>query len=564
MGIRLRSIRVADYLGARAGGAGLEGIHPWLNAVCGPNNSGKTTLLSAISLLSGFFRAPFATNQGGRFVFGWTPAHGATEDIFNFHDEASECRFEISMCASTDVPNLWPNKPQGSELQIDLKFAVRRGQKRLESMIVEDEAVFTVSEKTPFFRPMGGSDQYTQGDNRGFALVNLTEKMAGRIIYFSSLRSFRPQQGAENIHDLNLLASGMGVISFVRTAMQPDLTDPTSKRRNKLLKEFEKEFASFAKFQNFELSVPPSATELNAHVNGNPLPISRMGAGIGECLLMMLVSKLSKEFPSFVPNTPSIDIVLVEEPELHLHPRLQRVMLDFLIDYGRKGGSQLIFSTHSPTVLNVVQKEGGRTYRTEWDEKQQAITVQPVSTNDQVLSLLRSIGASPGDILQAEKVLWVEGPHDVPVFRAWLTKVPSFQNQIIAVVSLGGDDSASEDFEVKQLKILNPHSLVILDSERQSPGASPGNPRTKTKLKCDAAGITCHLTDLRSTESYFSIRALKTVYTSVPYTLDPFKKLQEQIPEFDKDDCGKIATAMVWSEIEATDVGRMIEDFVKG
>src|SRR6202035_188271 len=97
------------------------------------------------------------------------------------------------------------------------------------------------------------------------------------------------------------------------------------------------------------------------------------------CLLIMLVSKLSKEMP-VVLNRPSVDVVMVEEPELHLHPRLQRTLLEYLVSYGRANGTQLVFSTHSPTVLNVVQKEGGSICRTEWNESQRTIELHPANS----------------------------------------------------------------------------------------------------------------------------------------------------------------------------------------
>jgi hypothetical protein len=129
-------------------------------------------------------------------------------------------------------------------------------------------------------------------------------------------------------------------------------------------------------------------------------------------------------------------------------------------------------------------------------------------------------------------------------------------------VSLGGDDPASRDFDFDEVKEINPNCTVILDSERSVKAGRPKDARLAAKNKCAAAGIECHLTDLRSTESYFSLSALAAVYPSVPPALDPFAELSKQVSGFSKYDCGKVASAMTWGEIEATDLGKRIEEFL--
>jgi hypothetical protein len=342
--------------------------------------------------------------------------------------------------------------------------------------------------------------------------------------------------------------------------MNPLAKDNISVRHNKLLKEFESEFGNFAGFPGCSLSV--GGNELNVHIDGHPAPLSRLGTGIGECLLIMLVSKLARELPKIL-NRPPIDVLVIEEPELHLHPRLQRLLLSYLLQYAEANDVQLILSTHSATVLNAVCAAGGEVYRTQFDNDKHQITVYPAATTDRLLSLLKDIGASPGDLLQADKVLWVEGPHDIPVFKAWLSKAPSFQNQAVSVLSLGGDAPASDDFDINQLLVLNPNCLIVLDSEKTGLNASAKPTRQKTEGKCREAGIHCLLTERRSTENYFTYRALSTIYSGFASEVEPYAKLTDYDPSFSKDDNGRIAAAMEWSDLAATDVGQALEAFLK-
>jgi energy-coupling factor transporter ATP-binding protein EcfA2 len=568
--IKLRSLRVVNYLGAGNEGVSVE-FDPHCTAICGPNNSGKTTILSAISLLSSsglrasyehasFGHAEFISLSGdGHVEARWCPAAGTTDDIFNFNASPKECRFEIGLALSEDLVSFFAPKSGEDSVEVRFSFDVKLGSKRLSSLVIKGEQIFLRESDTNFFR-FNGSNAYMRKDHQGIHSVGLIRHLAGRIIQFGSLRTLGSQGG--HVNDLYSLANGVGVAEWVRNAMLPDPKDSVSKRRHSLLKKFQVEFATFAQLSGFELSAPSSGTELNVDIRGNPIPLSRIGTGIGECLLMMLVCKLAKDLQPIIGNHPPIDIIIIEEPELHLHPKLQRRFVEYLLDYCSKNDTQLIISTHSPTVLNVVQVAGGRIVRTEWNESGQQIAAHPVSTTEHLLRLFKEIGVSPGDVLQAEKVLWVEGPHDIPAFREWLSKAPSFGNQAVAVVSLGGDDSASTDFDFKAVKEINPNCMVILDSERSVARGAPKGKRQEAKSKCADEGIGCHLTDYRSTESYFSPSALQTVYPNAPSFLDPFTELSKQVPGFSKSHCGKVAAAMTWAEIETTDIGKRIEEFL--
>jgi hypothetical protein len=50
--------------------------------------------------------------------------------------------------------------------------------------------------------------------------------------------------------------------------------------------------------------------------------------------------------------------------------------------------------------------------------------IHEVKTGLDLLKTLADIGVSAGDILQAHKVLWVEGPTDIPAFKKWVFTNP--------------------------------------------------------------------------------------------------------------------------------------------
>jgi len=113
---------------------------------------------------------------------------------------------------------------------------------------------------------------------------------------------------------------------------------------------------------------------------------------------------------------------------------------------------------------------------------------------------------------------------------------------------------------------LHPKIRVIIDGERKARDQAPQEKRLTFKARLQAAGIGCHLTELRATESYFTSRALQLVYGSCPPALDPFgdpNLANQGVKQFTKPRNGEVAQAMEWAELERTDVGHQLEDFLK-
>jgi hypothetical protein len=359
------------------------------------------------------------------------------------------------------------------------------------------------------------------------------------------------------------LAGGTGLVTWIDSATNPDPRDADSARRHHVLQEFQHDFANFAGFDSVSLSVRRyeiplrnnEQPEINVTVNGRLRLLSQLGAGIGEALILLLVCKLSQE------DNPPIDVILLEEPELHLHPRLQRTLLERVTHYG----VQLIATTHSPTVIDELSKRGAQIFRTSYDELNKMVQVEAVCGVAESRALLESIGVLPADLLLADKVLWVEGPSDIAVFRAWLAKAPAAIGQNIAVLSLGGDDAASDSFDCSQLIRLHPRMYAILDSERKSQAERSAPVKDKIQQKLIGAGIYCHLTERRATENYFTHSALEDVSSGLA-ALGPFDDpnlLSQRGQQFSKFKNGLVAEAMKWDEIENTDIGQRLIEFLK-
>ena len=90
--------------------------------------------------------------------------------------------------------------------------------------------------------------------------------------------------------------------------------------------------------------------KLNSINLDSGLSYSNFNMGAGEEVIIAMISRINE--------LPNASIVLIEELELGLHPKAQKILIDklFHIVYAKK--LQLIFTTHSPFLFNAMPKEG--------------------------------------------------------------------------------------------------------------------------------------------------------------------------------------------------------------
>ncbi|MEC4612793.1 AAA family ATPase [Tsukamurella tyrosinosolvens] len=84
-------------------------------------------------------------------------------------------------------------------------------------------------------------------------------------------------------------------------------------------------------------------------LHSNDLRYSEAFAGSGEFAAVMLVVR--------VLSAKSGALILLDEPEVSLHPAAQRELATFLLDVAKKRKHQIVFATHSPDMLRQLPPE---------------------------------------------------------------------------------------------------------------------------------------------------------------------------------------------------------------
>ena len=127
-------------------------------------------------------------------------------------------------------------------------------------------------------------------------------------------------------------------------------------------------------------------------------PISRMGKGMRSIYLFSLL----EAYTQIEENLPSI--LMIEDPEIFLHPSLQRVSGKILYRLSRK--NQVIFTTHSPNLLPNFNSLQIR----------QVVTLPDGSSGireqTDLGTVLDDLGYTAGDLMNVNFVFIVEGKQD--------------------------------------------------------------------------------------------------------------------------------------------------------
>ncbi|WP_440856613.1 ATP-dependent nuclease [Pseudomonas syringae] len=170
-------------------------------------------------------------------------------------------------------------------------------------------------------------------------------------------------------------------------------------------------------------------------------------------------------------------ICLLEEPEVHIHPKLQRRMFEQILEIAEKKALQLVISTHSAALINAAISSEVNIF--------QAQGQKVVAAN--ITQALDRLGYQAADLLQANCVIWVEGPSDRMYLNSWLLAKDSRLKEGLhySIMFYGGrlvshlTASQTPLNDLISLRRLNRNSAILIDSDR----ASLNEPLKQTKSR---------------------------------------------------------------------------------
>lgn len=225
---------------------------------------------------------------------------------------------------------------------------------------------------------------------------------------------------------------------------------------------------------------------------GKKLDILYSGTGLKHFLDILIKITLS-----------GAKIVLLDEPELGLHPDLQRRFIEYLHQLADSKGIQVFVGSHSQVFLNyadtikffrVLNNSGTR-------------EVLPVD-KEAVHTVLSDLGIRPSDLFNQDICLLVEGASDVIFFEHIIRGIykNDFEKIAIGIVQYGGgaaEGIISGAIDITNIVPSQKYLFWIRDRDAR-PTENPSINATQLKNKIEQSGYPCHILNKREIEYYYS------------------------------------------------------------
>jgi putative ATP-dependent endonuclease of OLD family len=165
--------------------------------------------------------------------------------------------------------------------------------------------------------------------------------------------------------------------------------------------------------------------------NSEGIGLEALSSGAKEILIL-----ISQIVDSRMDNGP----LYIEEPELHLHPAAEREIYSIIKETVEDHGSQVFVTTHSDIIVDEV--DIGDVYFVNRDVYTSIDTVE----EGELGRVLTNIGYSKSELLQAERVVFVEGRSDRVVLLNWAKVLNnSFSENGVHVKKFDGDEIYEDD-----------------------------------------------------------------------------------------------------------------------
>ncbi|GBF33800.1 hypothetical protein DCCM_2911 [Desulfocucumis palustris] len=180
---------------------------------------------------------------------------------------------------------------------------------------------------------------------------------------------------------------------------------------------------------------------------------------------------------------PSRKLVIIDEPEQSLHPQAQHIFVSVLRDVARIQEKHFILSTHSPSMVDIRDKDDlGRIFFIRRSKKdlhhRKVFRINPADTGEYA-DLIPGLTTYKREIFFADKVILVEGQHDRDVLHA-LVEAGDFGVSLArtSILPVGGFGSMAKytaffkEIGVKPFVVCDRDTIYPTSSIRWSCGRS--------------------------------------------------------------------------------------------
>ncbi|MBX7173559.1 MAG: AAA family ATPase [Pyrinomonadaceae bacterium] len=347
-----------------------------ITILTGENSSGKTTFLASLSALTSqigypveplFNTSPYnlgsydtiATNKGGRFghaksfSLGWCQKVGKNKDISELATYSSAVgKIELSKYAfrspGGDINVCLNDKSENKEYKVEI-IIHNKGKDKSSNYSIKKFL------KSGF---VGGSfprqivyqiiNQEEQNNNFSYSdLISLIQvKTIEESVSIAPIRT-RPERTYDQTTET--FSPEGGHIPFVLAKI---LSESSSNRQNKALasalERFGEESGLFKTIKVKNLGKKGSDPfQVQVNVSGKPVNLIDVGYGVSQALPVLIESVL----------TSTEKRILIQQPEVHLHPKAQAALGTFFVDLVVNDKKEFVIESHSDYIVDRIRQE---------------------------------------------------------------------------------------------------------------------------------------------------------------------------------------------------------------
>jgi len=484
MYMKIINLGIANFKSFDSEGILIENLSK-LNIFIGKNNSGKSNILKFLYLCAKAIQKENEIRSDRYSLL--TKEFNKPENYFNGNKKNPEITISIG---HKDFLKELQNYTNTDDL-LTFKFNLLTGE------IIENCKILENLNEQQLYPLQNNYSRASKEELLKVVNENLAERILNtffsfvkKMIYIPDFRQITEQEKDQEKDTESNIENGQNIISEISKMQNPELKEYNKKEKYNKLKDFLLKELLEESDANIEITHKKNEIILNLY--GHNLPYKSFGTGVHELLIICKVLALTEK-----------KIVCIEEPEIHLHPYLQRKFIDLI----NKTDNIYFITTHSNVFLDSTQNTN--IYHVTHNRSK--TSVSQVNSDKKCYSILDDLGYKASDLLQTNGIIWVEGPSDRIYLNKWieLSGKDFIEGIHYTIMFYGGrllnHVSMKYQFltdEFISLLRINRNAMIIIDSDKISPVDQLNE--TKKRIENETEVGNCWITKGREIENYLT------------------------------------------------------------